>query len=306
MSMMVLSGGTGTPKLLWGLKELLAPDELTVVVNTAEDVWVSGGLVCPDIDTVLYLFSDRLDTSRWWGVRNDTFSTADALRGLGMEEPLRIGDIDRATHLARAKMLGEGLTLTQATLELCHAMGVQERVLPMCDEPVSTMLETSEGRMHFQQFWVVRKGEPDVLSVSHEGLEGAHLTREVGEALRENEWVVIGPSNPITSIRPILGVGGMRRYLSRKRVLAISPIIGGRAVSGPAEKLMRACGLEPSSLGVSQLYEDFLDLFIIDHRDDVHPSQFAVDTVRADTLMSSKHKSISLATRVLELMEEVG
>lgn len=284
----------------------MAPDELTVVVNTAEDVWVSGGLVCPDIDTVLYLFSDRLDTSRWWGVRNDTFNTADALRGLGVEEPLRIGDIDRAMHLARAKMLGEGLTLTQATLELCRAMGVQERVLPMCDEPVSTMLETSEGKMHFQQFWVVRKGEPDVLSVSHEGLEGAHLTPEIEEALHENEWVLIGPSNPITSIRPILGVAEMMRHLSRKKVLAISPIIGGRAVSGPAEKLMRACGLEPSSLGVSQLYGEFLDLFIIDCRDDVPPSQFAVDTVRADTLMSSKDKSISLATRVLELMEEVG
>jgi len=304
--MMVLSGGTGTPKLLWGLKELLAPDELTVVVNTAEDVWVSGGFVCPDIDTVLYLFSDRLDTSRWWGVRDDTFNTADVLRGLGLEEPLRIGDVDRATHLARAKMLDEGLTLTQATLELCRAMGVQERVLPMCDEPVSTMLETSEGRMHFQQFWVVRKGEPDVLSVSHEGLDEARLTPEIEEALRENEWVLIGPSNPITSVRPIIGVAGMMQHLLRKKVLAVSPIIGGRAVSGPAEKLMRACGLEPSSLSVSRLYEDFLDLFIIDSRDDVHPSQFAMDTVRVDTLMSGREESISLAMRVLELMEEVG
>lgn len=304
--MLVLSGGTGTPKLLMGLSELVPPELLTVVVNTAEDVWVSGGLVCPDIDTVLYLLCGRLDTSKWWGVKDDTFNTATALRELGMSEMLRIGDKDRATHLARAEMLSEGLSLTGATLRLGTMLGVPQRVLPMCNEPVSTMLDTSEGRLHFQQFWVEMGGEPEVFSVEHVGLDKARITPEIERASSTSAWVLIGPSNPITSIRPIIGVDGMKRVLARKKVLAVSPFIGRRAVSGPAEKLMRACGLEPSSLGVAQLYEDFLDVLIIDERDDLPLSSFPVDTVRADTLMSSKEKSTELARLALDIMGEVG
>ncbi len=304
--MIALSGGTGTPKLLMGLSELLPPEELTVVVNTAEDVWVSGGLVCPDIDTVLYLLSGRLDTSRWWGVKDDTFNTATALRELGINEVLRIGDVDRATQLARAGMLEQKLTLTQATLRMCSVMGVPQCVLPMCDEPVSTMLETSEGRLHFQQFWVEMKGEPDVSSVEHVGLGRTHTTPEIERASYDSEWMLIGPSNPITSIRPIIGVGGMDALLASRKVMAISPFIGKRAVSGPAAKLMRACGLESSSLGVAQLYEDFLDIFIIDERDDATLSDFPVDTVRADTLIPSKEKSVELARYALSIVGEVG
>ena len=303
--MIVLSGGTGTPKLMQGLRKLIPDEEITVIVNTAEDIMISGNLVSPDVDTVLYLFSGQLDDAKWWGVRNDTFNTHNALKKNGIKEKLMIGDTDRATHIFRSELMCNGAHLTQATSQLSRSFRIRARVLPMCDEKVDTMITTPQGEMHFQDFWISEHGEPDVLDVKIKGLEKANPTREVMEALGSDDTVMIGPSNPITSIGPILSLKHIRGILSSKKVIAISPIIGNAPVSGPAGKLMKACGFPVSSKGVAEFYGDILDLMIIDERDTVDEKTFPVRTIRCDTIMTSIQRSEALARCVLELFERI-
>ncbi|MCZ7402887.1 MAG: 2-phospho-L-lactate transferase [Candidatus Methanoperedens sp.] len=301
--MIVLSGGTGTPKLLQGLRKLLPDEEITVIVNTAEDIVVSGSFVSPDVDTVLYLFSGSLDVQKWWGIRNDTFHTNYALRELGFSEKLMLGDADRATCIFRSELMREGKSLTEATLQLCKSLRIKARILPMCDEKVDTMISTLEGVMHFQDFWVGKKGMPDVTDVKIEGVKNVKPTKEVLEALDSEENVIIGPSNPITSIGPILALKGMREILASKKVIAVSPVIGDSPVSGPAGKLMAACGFEVSSLGVARCYGDILDIMVIDERDTADEANFDMKTERFDTMMTSVGKSEALAKRIITLLE---
>lgn len=303
--MIVLSGGTGTPKLILGLRRLIPDEEITVIVNTAEDIMISGNLVSPDVDTVLYLFSGHLDDAKWWGVRNDSFNTHNALKKLGINENLKIGDADRATHIMRSEIMRKGVSLTKATAQLSHSLKVRAKVLPMCDEKVDTMITTPQGKMHFQDFWVGAHGEPDVIDVKLNGIEKANATKEVRKAIGSDDRVLIGPSNPITSIGPILGVKGMRKLLSENNVIAVSPIIGDAPVSGPAGKLMIARGYPVSSKGVAQCYGDILDLMVIDERDTADEKDFPVRAVRYDTMMTSIGKSEMLAGRVLELFDEL-
>lgn len=301
----MLSGGTGTPKLLQGLRRLIPDEDITVIVNTAEDIMISGNLISPDVDTILYLFSGLLDDSKWWGVRNDTFHTNNALKKMGINEKLMIGDADRATHIMRSELMGKGASLTRVTGQLSSALRVRAKVLPMCDEKVDTMIINPQGEMHFQDFWVGAHGEPDVTDVKLRGIEKANATKEVMEALGSDDRVIIGPSNPITSIGPILGVKGMLKLLSEKNVIAVSPIIDNAPVSGPAGKLMRARGYPVSSKGVAECYEDILDMMVIDDRDNADEREFPVRTARCDTLMTSVEKSKMLARRVLELFDEL-
>ena len=306
--MIILSGGTGTPKLLDGLKEILPPEELTVVVNTAEDLWVSGNLISPDLDTVLYLFSDQIDRKKWWGIENDTFRTYERMQELGVKENLRLGDRDRATHIIRSNLIRDGASLTEATVKLASLFGIEANILPMSDDPVSTCIETLNGVMHFQDFWVGKHGEPDVLGVDIRGVSEASVAKKVMEALEKDDRVLIGPSNPITSIGPIISLPGMRELLKQKKVVAVSPIIGNAPVSGPAGKLMQACGLEVSSMGVAEYYQEFLDVFVFDERD--RADEFAFERLgcracRADTLMTSTEKSRELAEFVVGLFDTV-
>jgi LPPG:FO 2-phospho-L-lactate transferase len=299
----VLSGGTGTPKLLQGLRKLVPDEDITVIVNTAEDIVISGAFVSPDVDTVLYLFSGSLDVQKWWGIRNDTFHTNYALKELGFPEKLMLGDTDRATCIFRSELMREGKSLTEATLQLCMSLGIKARILPMCDEKVDTMITTPEGVMHFQDFWVGKKGVPEVIDVKIEGIKSAKLTREVLEALDSEDNVIIGPSNPITSIGPILALKGMREILARKKVIAVSPIIGDSPVSGPAGKLMSACGFEVSSRGVARCLGDILDVMVIDEKDTAVEADFDMKTVRFDTMMISVEKSEALAKRIITLLK---
>nr|WP_321496628.1 2-phospho-L-lactate transferase [uncultured Methanolobus sp.] len=302
--MIIFSGGTGTPKLLNGLREVYPEEKITVVVNTAEDIWVSGNLITPDIDTVLYLLSGRLDTSRWWGVKDDTYRTHNAMKELGYDEVMMLGDIDRATHIMRSDLLRSGLTLTEATIGLSRSLGVKVNVFPMSDDPVSSMISTPEGKMHFQDFWVGRHGEPEVLEVCQEGIEKASISPAVVEALEREDNVLIGPSNPITSIGPIIELPGMRDILKEKKVIAVSPIIGTEPVSGPAGNLMTARGIEVSSYGVASYYSDFLDHLIIDERDPIDDGRFSklgCGVSRTDTLMKTVDISKNLAETVLKL-----
>ncbi len=301
--MIVLSGGTGTPKLLQGLRKLIQDEDITVIVNTAEDIVISGNLVSPDVDTVLYLFSGQLDDAKWWGLRNDTFHTHTALKKMGINENLMIGDVDRATHIMRSELIRKGASLSMATARISIALGVRAKVLPMCDEKVDTIITTPQGKMHFQDFWVGVRGESDVLEVKITGLEKANITKEVMEALASDDNVIIGPSNPITSIGPILALKGMRELLSGKNVVAVSPIIGDAPVSGPARKLMKAQGFSVSSRGVAECYGDILDAMIIDERDNADEKEFPVWAVKCDTMMTSVEKSEVLARCVLELFD---
>ncbi|MCQ6962616.1 2-phospho-L-lactate transferase [Methanolobus chelungpuianus] len=304
--MLVLSGGTGTPKLLNGLRKVMPEEDITVIVNTAEDLWVSGNLVTPDIDTVLYLFSDMVDPDKWWGVKGDTFRTYELMKSLGHRERMMLGDLDRATHIMRTEYLREGHTLTDALRKLSASMGIRARVLPMSDDPVSTMIVTPRGKMHFQDFWIASRGEPEVLDVFQEGMEQASISPAVAEALENGDDVLIGPSNPITSIGPIIGLPGMADILRKKNVVAVSPIIGNEPVSGPAGKLMRAKGLPVSSLGVAAYYRDFLDVMVIDQRDPVDDAMFAdigCRVVRTDTLMKTREVSMELSRQLIHLFK---
>jgi len=303
--MIVLSGGTGTPKLIRGLRKLVADEDITVIVNTAEDITVSGNFVSPDVDTVLYLFSGTLDTSKWWGIENDTFHTNKALQRLSFNEKLMLGDADRATCIFRSELMRKGVSLTATTQQLSSRLGIKASILPMCDEKVDTMVNTPQGSMHFQDFWVGARGEPEVLDVKISGIETAKPTKQVLAALESEDNVIIGPSNPITSIGPILALKGMRDILKKKKVLAISPIIGNAPVSGPAGKLMKACGFPVSSKGVAECYGDILDVMVMDERDSADEKDFPVRTVRCDTMMTSLEKSKALAQHVLELLGDI-
>lgn len=301
--MIIFSGGTGTPKLLNGLREVYPEEKITVVVNTAEDIWVSGNLITPDIDTVLYLLSGRLDTSKWWGVKDDTYLTHDAMKELGYDEVMMLGDIDRATHIMRSDMLRSGLTLTESIVGLSKSFGVKANVFPMSDDPVSSMISTPEGKMHFQDFWVGKHGEPEVLEVCQEGIDKASISPAVVEALEREDNVLIGPSNPITSIGPIIELPGMRDILKEKKVVAVSPIIGTEPVSGPAGKLMTVRSIEVSSYGLASYYSDFLDHLIIDERDPIDVGRFSglgCSVSRTDTLMKAVNVSRNLAETVLK------
>jgi LPPG:FO 2-phospho-L-lactate transferase len=294
-----LSGGTGTPKLLRGMLDLLEERDIAVIVNTAEDIWLSGNHLSPDVDTVMYLVAGVLNTDRWWGIRDDTYITHDLLARLGIEEFIAVGDRDRAVHVARGEMLRGGMRLTEATKALCERLGVRATVLPMTDSPVTTYVKTRQGEMHFQEYWVKHRGALAIEGVVRRSREPPVATPEVIAAIEASDAVVIGPSNPVTSISPILECAGVREALRRhRRVIAVSPFIGDAPVSGPAAALMRASGREPSSAGTFGLYEDFVDVFIQDTRDPVEIE----GALRLDTLMVYRGKSLDLAKSIVTLI----
>jgi LPPG:FO 2-phospho-L-lactate transferase len=293
-----LSGGTGTPKLLRGIRELVAEREIAAVVNTAEDMWLSGNHLSPDLDTVIYLFADLLDTGRWWGVRDDTYTTHDLLRKFGADEFIAVGDRDRAVHIARGEMLRRGMTLTEATADLCKRLGILATVLPMTDSEVTTYVATERGEIHFQEYWVKHRGEVEISGVARRYKKPPVATEEVIRVIEESDAVVVGPSNPVTSIAPILECAGIRHALRRQCVIAVSPFIGDAPISGPAAALMRASGREPSSSGLYEMYHDFVDIFIQDIRDPV-----GIDgALQLDTLMINRGKSVNLARSILTLV----
>ena len=301
--LLVLSGGTGGPKLLRGLLFQTTEPQITVIVNTGDDMWISGNLVCPDLDTVVYTIAGIV-TERWWGIRDDTFKTYEELLRRGHEESLIIGELDRATHIMRTHLLCEGKTLTEATLNVCRSFAVSSTVLPMTDDFVPTMIITEQGGMHIQDFLVTHEREPRVLQVKS---KSGVMTLEVKAALGCNSSVIIGPSNPISSVGPILNVEGMRKALKERFVVAVSPIIRTGPVSGPAAQFMESQGLPVSSLGIAQYYEDFLDVLVVDTEDfDVKDRDLPGDiqVVRTGTIMHGIEESKTLAAHVLEIINQ--
>ena len=301
--MLLLSGGTGGPKLLRGLLAICPETQVTAIVNTGDDIWVSGNLVCPDIDTVIYTVAG-ISAERCWGIRDDTFLTHDALKNLGHEEALAIGELDRATHIFRTSLLRQGMTLTDATLQVCASLAISSPVLPMSNDFVPTMIETDEGDMHIQEFLIKRRQQPQVLHV-HCGT-GA-MTAEVKTALAEDNVVVIGPSNPISSIGPILRVKWMRNALKDHFVIAVSPILRTEPLSGPARKFMESASLPVSSAGVAEFYSDFLNVLIVDNKDfEISRRDLPgeVEVARANTIMRSKGERKELAAQILQILAQ--
>lgn len=325
-----LSGGTGTPKLLAGGDDIFDPAETTVIANTGDDIELGGVLVCPDVDTVLFLGGGVLDRETWWGIEDDSAVTHEELQRLadaaglaagprylddsaqtvgrdiarwrrfsGVAEFMHIGDRDRGVHVTRTGLLDEGHSLTEAIDALCETFAVPWRLLPMSDDPVSTLIHTHGECLHFQEFWVARNGEPDVESVEFRGAERASLTDAVRDAL--DSPVVIGPSNPITSIGPMLAIDGFQSALEKTPVVAVSPFIEDNVFSGPASKLMAAEGYDPSTAGVAEAYP-FVDGFVLDDEDGTELDR---PVARTNTHMETDADAARVAQTVHRLLEEV-
>ena len=265
----VLTGGTGGAKFVDGLSQVIPPEEITLIVNTGDDLLWWGLYVSPDIDSIAYVLSGMLSRERGWGVKGDTFLCLQAMGQLGEPTWFHTGDRDLAMHLLRSRLLAEGKTLSEATSTICDKLGVKARILPMSDSRVETRVDTPSGELSFEEYFVQRWYQDPVNSVRFAGASDAEPAPGVIEAILSADAVIIAPSNPITSIGPILSVPGIREALcsARGKVAAVSPIIGNAAVAGPAGILMTAQGLPCSISGVAKGYEDFLDLLVCDTRD---------------------------------------
>lgn len=302
-----LAGGTGAAKFLRGLAGVVEPGAVTVIGNTGDDCLIWGLHVSPDVDTVTYALAGLLDEAKGWGVRDDSFHCLAAMAALGQETWFNLGDRDLATHLFRTERLRAGQTLTEITDAIRRSLGVRSRILPMSDQPVRTRVLTPEGWLGFQEFFVREKARVELLDVTCEGAAHARPAPGVIEAIHGARAVIVCPSNPITSIGPILAVPGVIQALgeTRAKVLALSPIVGGAPVSGPAGKLMAAKGLPVSSVGVAMAYRGWLDLLVIDRQDEsLVPDieKLGVAPVLAPTLMTDRESEAALARAVLEAL----
>ena len=295
----VFSGGTGTPKLLQGLKEIVDPSDLTIIVNTLENNFFSGVYVSADIDTVLYTMSDMINDEFWYGVKNDTFITHDRLEELGCGELLRIGDIDRATKIQKTQLM-QKYGLKKACEIQAKNMGIESKIIPMSEEQSEIKIVTDIGELEFHDFLIKYQSEPNVLDLKFSQVNPAE---GIIDAIKNSEAVIIGPSNPITSISPILSLEGVRDALKEAHVIAVSPIIGSDAVSGPASKFMEALGVEVSSVGVASLYQDFLDNIVIDDKDsDLKPqlNQIVNKVTVTNIIMNSLGAKKNLAQIIID------
>lgn len=295
MKVAFLSGGTGTPKLIRGFRNHINDSDISVIVNTAEDMWIYGSHLSPDIDTVIYLFAEILNTATWWGIEGDSTITNDFLRELGEDVYLTLGDQDRAVNIARARMLNEGMTLTEATKKLCSSLKISSNILPMTDSDYITYIKTQDRLIHFQEYWVKHRGDLSIDEVVRGGDDEVFATKDAIDAINHADFVVIGPSNPVTSISPILECSGIKEALKNNYVVAVSPFIGDEPVSGPAKALMHAWNMTADSAGTFELYREFIDLFIQDIRD---PMEIE-NAVKMDTLMKNIEISSKLAKDII-------
>jgi LPPG:FO 2-phospho-L-lactate transferase len=306
MRIALLAGGTGGAKLAAGMQELLGSD-LTVIANTADDIEVHGLRVSPDPDLITYWLADEVDEERGWGIRDDTFTVSERLGALGAPRWFSLSDRDLATCLYRTHFLAEGGTLTAAQAQIARALGLEALVLPMCEERVATHVRTPAGWRGLQEFLILDDAAPPIEAVELRGIESARPTPEVAAALRAADAVVLGPSNPVISIGPILAVPGMRDAIRDPGVpvLAVSPFVAGRAVKGPTEAFMAAVGKPVSAAGVASLYRGLIDAFVVD-RDDPGPPPEGIETVALPTLMEGRDGRRALAARVLEFARSIA
>ena len=303
----VLTGGTGGAKFVDGLRHVIPQKELTIIVNTGDDLDWWGLYVSPDLDSITYVLADRLSSERGWGVRGDTFFCLQTMGDLGQPTWFHTGDRDLALHLVRSKLIHEGRTLAEATVEIANKFGIGARIVPMSNARVETRVDTPVGELSFEEYFVQRWYQDPVRSVRFAGATEAKPAPGVLDAIMSAGAVLIAPSNPVTSIGPILAVPGIVAALKRTRapVAAVSPIIGASAVSGPAGILMTAQKLPVSITGVAQAYKEFLDILIVDHQDAKAAKDLQRAGVRvhsAHTIMRTMQDKTQLARTVLSLV----
>ena len=307
MRLVALAGGTGAAKLLRGLDALVEPGALTIIGNTGDDALIWGLHVSPDLDTICYTLAGLIDESRGWGLRDESFRTLGEMVRFGEPTWFNLGDRDLATHLHRTRLLAEGATLSEVTARLARDLGARHLVVPMSDQAVRTRLLGPDGWLTFQEYFVREKTQVEVRDVEYAGAAAAAPSPGLLEAIAEADAVIVCPSNPVTSIGPILAVPGLAAALEETRapVIAVSPIIGGAAVSGPAGRLMAMRGLEVSAFGVAAAYAPWLDTLVLDRVDAALAPRLEATGVRpvlADTLMRGLPDEIALARRVLSVL----
>lgn len=300
MRVALLAGGTGGAKLAAGMQEELGPD-LAVIANTGDDIETLGVHVSPDPDLITYWLSGEIDEERGWGIREDTFTVFERLQRLGAPSWFGLSDRDLAACLYRRQFIEEGGRPTDAQAQIARGLGVEAKVLPMSDSPVRTKVLTAAGRRELQEYLIVDRGEPDVVGVELEGIEQAEPSREVLDALRAAEAIVIGPSNPVISIGPILAVPGMRDAIaaSPAPVVAVSPYVAGQVVKGPTDRFMQALGRPTTAAGVASLYAGLIDGMVVDEGDP-DPPPVEVATLTAATLMEGASGRARVARIVLD------
>ncbi|MDA0733016.1 MAG: 2-phospho-L-lactate transferase [SAR202 cluster bacterium Casp-Chloro-G3] len=305
---LALAGGTGGAKLALGLARILPTEQLVIVVNTGDDECFHGLHVSPDLDTIMYTLAGLVNQETGWGLSGDTFNALDMLRKYDVDTWFNLGDNDLATHVRRTQLLRQGLSLSQVTEELCRRLGVEHQVLPMSDQPVRTVLTTDIGDLPMQTYFVRHRSKPKVSSIAYVGAESAEVAPQFAAAIADADIIVFCPSNPYLSVGPILAVPGVRENLAKIRStqlrVAVSPIVGGAAIKGPAAKIMAELGHEVSCVGVAQTYQGICDVFVIDEQD----AHLAPDIQRmglkplvAPTIMNTEADKITLAGRILQL-----
>ena len=300
-----LAGGVGAARFLTGLLKLAKEDDVSVIVNTGDDIEMFGLHISPDVDIVAYTLAGIVDEEKGWGIRGDTFQALDMLKKLGLETWFALGDMDFATHIFRTDLLKRGFTLSQATDEICKGLGLKVKLLPMTNDKFETRIIIEEGSVHFEEYFVKRKSNENVLGVEFVGADSAKPAPKVIYSILDADIVIICPSNPIVSIGTILSVEEIRNALkkTKARVVGISPIVAGVPIKGPADKILRGLGFEVSAFGVAKLYSDFLDTFIIDNLDAADKDRIenlGVKVKITNTIMKNLEDKVQLAKVVLE------
>jgi LPPG:FO 2-phospho-L-lactate transferase len=301
-----LAGGIGASKLLLGLTHVIPPQTLSIVTNTGDDIELHGLYISPDIDTVTYTLAGVINADTGWGIAGDTFHCLEGLKSLGAEHWFNLGDRDLATHIWRTQLLRQGATLSEVTKRLGLSLGVEARVIPMTDTYVPTRIVSDEGTLHFQEYLIKRRTEPRVKEIYFENISTASPAPGVIPALTAAEIIVICPSNPLISIGPILAVPGIREALrqTKARIVAVSPLVGGAALKGPTDRMLADLGREVSALEVARMYQDFIDVYVIDHEDEKLRSSIetlGLQVAVTQTVMCDLVDKIDLAKIVVDI-----
>jgi LPPG:FO 2-phospho-L-lactate transferase len=301
----LIAGGTGSVKLARGLSKVA--DNLTVIANVADNIWLHGLYICPDIDTVTYGLSGLLDKSRGWGVIDDSFVFMEQMNKLGQDYWFKIGDKDLALHTIRTRFINEGRPLSWITEWVRKRLSISTVILPASDQHFETRIKTSVGEMHIQEYWVKNHAELDILNIRYEGIEQADPNPKTLEAIRNSDMIVIAPGNPISSIGPITAMPSIRKELELRKneVIAVSPIIGNQALSGPASKYLEVMGIESSPAGIASYYSDISSNLVISESDIDYEKQiqnYGVDVYKTDIIMENEQDEIKLSNHILKLL----
>jgi LPPG:FO 2-phospho-L-lactate transferase len=312
MNFLALAGGVGGAKLAEGLSRAVGADEqqLAVVVNTADDFTLYGLHISPDVDTVMYTLAGLANPETGWGLADDTWQNFDMLTQYGVEPWFRLGDRDLATHVLRTQLLNSGMTLSEVTRKLSKRLGVTPLILPMSDDPVRTLVDTEQGPLPFQEYFVKHRWQPVVRGLLYDGASEADPAPSVLRRVETADTIVICPSNPFLSIDPILSLRGVRDVLlnATAPIIAVTPIVGGEAVKGPAAKLMRELGIEPSAVEVARHYADFINGFVLDERDTALRMQIeamGMGVLVTDTIMHTPDDRARLACEVVSFADQL-